>query len=397
MKEELFGLKDKLEGDLFIDESWLLMYSTDASMYREKPLAVSRPKNVEDIKKLALFAKEHKTSLIPRTAGTSLAGQVVGSGIVVDVSKYMNSILELNVEEHWVKVQPGVVLDELNNFLKPHGLFFGPETSSSNRCMIGGMVGNNSCGSHSLVYGSVRDHLLSVKAVLSDSTVIEFNELPNDEFSVKTEQDDLEGEIYKSISNILSDKKNREQIQNEFPDKNLRRRNTGYAIDLLLNSKPLNENGEPFNFCKLIAGSEGTLVFMTELKLNLVPLPPTETAVVCVHITNVNEATRANLIALKFKPVAVELLDKIILDCTKENIGQRKNRFFIRDDPGAILIVEFAEHDKNEIDKKANAMIAEMKANSYGFHYPVLYGNDINKVWSLRKAGLGLLSNVPGE
>ncbi len=158
-------LAGQLEGKLYYDNTMRTLYATDASAYRELPLAVAMPKTVEDIKKLIAFASKEKTSIIPRTAGTSLAGQVVGSGIVVDVSKEFTKILELNKEEHWVRVQPGVIRDELNMFLKEHGLFFGPETSTANRAMIGGMVGNNSCGSNSIVYGSTRDHLISVKAI----------------------------------------------------------------------------------------------------------------------------------------------------------------------------------------------------------------------------------------
>ncbi|MFW6327482.1 MAG: FAD-binding oxidoreductase, partial [Bacteroidota bacterium] len=176
------GLDELLEGDVFTDEFHRLMYATDASAYRELPIAVVLPCNEEDIIKLVQFAVKNKMSLIPRAAGTSLAGQVVGNGIVVDISKYMTSVLELNTAEKWVRVQPGVVLDELNMYLKPHDLFFGPETSTANRCMIGGMVGNNACGAHSLIYGSTRDHTIAVKGVLSDGSVVEFGPVTSDEF-----------------------------------------------------------------------------------------------------------------------------------------------------------------------------------------------------------------------
>ena len=185
----------KLEGDLYIDKTNRLLYATDASVYREVPLAVARPKNEKDIKILIDFAKEEHIFLIPRTAGTSLAGQVVGAGIVVDVSKYMTEILEINEKEHWVKVQAGVVLDELNKIIVEKGLFFGPETSTSNRCMIGGMVGNNSCGAHSLIYGSTRDHIISVKAILSDGSTAEFGPISNKEFISKCKGNFLENII----------------------------------------------------------------------------------------------------------------------------------------------------------------------------------------------------------
>ena len=164
----------ELEGELHFDTVMRTLYATDASAYREMPTAVAIPANIEDIKKLINFARENESSIIPRTAGTSLAGQVVGNGIVVDVSKNFTKILEVNKEEHWVRVQPGVVRDVLNMELQKHGLFFGPETSTANRAMIGGMVGNNSCGSNSVVYGSTREHLLEVKAILADGSEVEF-------------------------------------------------------------------------------------------------------------------------------------------------------------------------------------------------------------------------------
>jgi len=261
--EALLELKKNLEGDLYCDDASRLMYATDASAYREMPVAVTRPKNNSDIKKIIAFARLHKTSLIPRTAGTSLAGQVVGGGIVVDVSKYMTQIIEINENEKWVRVQPGVVLDELNKILELKGLFFGPETSTSSRCMIGGMVGNNSCGAHSLIYGSTRDHTLSVKAILSDGSDVEFGQISGEEFQEKLHGDSLENSIYRNAYEILNDPINQEEIVRQYPDKSLKRRNTGYAIDLLLDCEPFTQNGSPFNFCRMIAGSEGTLAFIT--------------------------------------------------------------------------------------------------------------------------------------
>src|SRR6187401_2609248 len=231
MKEKLLQLEKQLEGECYSDQKMRILYSTDASAYREMPLAVAIPKSVDDIKKLIVFAKREKTSLIPRTAGTSLAGQVVGNGIVVDVSKYFTQILELNKDEGWVRVQPGVIRDELNMFLKPHGLFFGPETSTANRAMIGGMVGNNSCGSNSVVYRSTREHLLEVKGLLSDGNETEFKSLNIDEFHTKCEGTGLETSIYKSIRSILSSYENQLEIRKEFPKESVERRNTGYAID----------------------------------------------------------------------------------------------------------------------------------------------------------------------
>ena len=384
-------------GEVLTDEASRLMYSTDASAYREIPVAVVFPKNKDDIENLILFARDNGTSIIPRTAGTSLAGQVVGSGIVADVSKYMTRIVEVNEKEHWVRVEPGVVLDELNIEMAKYGLFFGPETSTANRCMIGGMVGNNACGAHSLVYGSTRDHTLELETILSDGNEVVFKAIDNKEFDKKLKLQTVEGEVYRNVFNILDDEVNREKIENEFPHPELERRNTGYALDLLKDMNPFHENGDRFNFSKLLAGSEGTLAFTTSIKLNLVPLPPSNKTLVCVHLETVAESLKANLIALKHNPVAVELMDRTILELTHKNIEQEKNRFFIEGNPGAILIVEFAEDDPSEINKKTKSMELEMKAAGYGYHFPVITGPDMKKVWDLRKAGLGILNNMPGD
>jgi FAD/FMN-containing dehydrogenase/Fe-S oxidoreductase len=397
MKENLKRLADSLEGELFFDKTMRTLYATDASAYRELPLAVAIPKAEKDIERLIAFALAEQTSLIPRTAGTSLAGQVVGSGIIVDVSKHFTSIFELNKEEGWVRVQPGVIRDELNIFLKPHGLFFGPETSTANRAMIGGMVGNNSCGSNSVVYRSTREHLLEVKAILSDGSKATFHALSLDEFHEKCELENLEGKIYKSIRSLLGTYDNQQEIRKEFPKKTVERRNTGYAVDLLIDMAPFQAGGPEFNFCSLIAGSEGTLAFITEIKLNVVLAPPKETGLLCVHFNTIDESLHANLIGLKYRPSASELIDHYVLECTKGNIEQSKNRFFVQGDPGAILVIEFVRETREEIIAIAKQVEEEMRAANLGYHFPLLFGADTKKIWTLRKAGLGLLSNLPGD
>jgi FAD/FMN-containing dehydrogenase/Fe-S oxidoreductase len=397
MTTALKQLAKQLSGDLFFDKTMRTLYATDASAYREMPLAVAIPKNTEDLKKLIAFTHQNKTSIIPRTAGTSLAGQVVGNGIVVDVSKHFTSILELNTTENWVSVQPGVIRDELNMFLKPHGLFFGPETSTANRAMMGGMVGNNSCGSNSVVYRSTREHLISVKALLSDGSEAAFKSISIDEFHNKCEGNTLEAAIYKTVRSLLSNYENQQEIKKEFPKKSVERRNTGYAVDILTEAAPFTAGGEDFNFCKLIAGSEGTLAFLTEIKLNVVPLPPKETGLLCVHFNSIDESLRANLIALKYKPSASELIDHYILECTKDNIEQSKNRFFVQGEPGAILVIEFCRENKEEIITVTQQVEADMRSANLGYHFPLLFGADSKKIWTLRKAGLGLLSNLPGD
>lgn len=390
-------LRKKLKGELLSSYSDRLLYATDASVYREIPDAVALPKTEEDIIQLIRFARENNTSLIPRTAGTSLAGQVVGNGIVVDVSRYMTRILEINPEEKWIRVQPGVILDEMNLKLNQYGLFFSPETSTGNRCMIGGMVGNNSCGLHSLIYGSTRDHTLSVKTLLSDGSKVEFGPLNEREFNEKTKENTLEGRIYSNIETILSDPENQHNIRKEYPHSNITRRNTGYAIDLLLESAIFRNSHKKFNFSELVAGSEGTLCFITEIKLNLIPLPPPEKAIIAVHCPSVRDAVYANLIALKYNPGAIELMDSTILELTKGNLTQQKNRFFLKGEPGAILIVEFARETRDEILQLADKMEAEMRQQNLAYHFPIVFDDDIKKVWALRKAGLGVLSNMPGD
>ncbi len=402
--QSLADLKNDLQGDVYTDTTLRTLYATDASAYREMPLAVAVPKSVDDLKRLIQYAIDHKTSLIPRTAGTSLAGQVVGNGIVVDVSKHFGQILEINAEQRWVRVQPGVVRDELNRVLKPHGLYFGPETSTANRAMIGGMVGNNSCGSNSVVYGSTREHLLEVKTLLADGSEATFGAVQRDELAMKNSMPGLEGDVYRTLTTMLADPDNQTEIRKNFPKTTIERRNTGYALDMLLpffEQQPSSLSSPSLNLCQLIAGSEGTLCFLTEIKLNLIPLPPKEQGLVCVHCRSIDEALRATLVALKYKPQAVELIDDIILDCADENAEQRKNMAFVQktdaDTFPIILVVDLSHNTRAEVEALAANMEAEMRAEGMGYHFPLLFGDDTKKIWTLRKAGLGLLGNLPGD
>ena len=199
----LEALASELDGELHVDLAVRKLYSTDASVYQELPLAVAIPRSEADVQKLVLLAREHGTNLIPRTAGTSLSGQVVGNGIVVDVSRHFTRILEINESERWVRVQPGVIRNELNRELAKHGLLFGPETSTQNRAMIGGMVGNNSCGSNSIVYGSTRDHTLELRGFLSDGTEAHFGQLSDEQFAEKCNGESFEAEIYRKTRDLL--------------------------------------------------------------------------------------------------------------------------------------------------------------------------------------------------
>jgi len=391
-------LKSQIEGDLSWDVPSRILYATDASEYQETPLAVARPKSDKDIKTLISFAHLNKLSVIARGAGTSLAGQVVGSGIIIDTSTYLNRILSVDPDKRTVRVQPGVVRDELNRYLKPYGLFFGPETSTANRATLGGMVGNNSCGANSIVYGSTRDHLISTRGFLSDGTETTFEPLSSTDFeALCLDKNPLKKSIYTCLKTLLGDSRNQALIADNFPKKTVTRRNTGYALDSLLENQIFSQdNPEPLNLCKLIAGSEGTLFFSVEYELNCEPLPA-DPALVCVHFKTVNEALKAVKWALKYSSTAVELIDRHVLECTRQNITQQRNRFFIQDDPGAILVIELRNKDTEAVHVIANQLINELKARDLGYAYPLLFGQDVSRVWDLRRAGQGLVSNIEGD
>lgn len=393
----LDGLAIQLEGDFFVDEKMRILYATDGSVYKEYPLAVVYPKNESDIQKLIHFSNQYKVALIPRAAGTSLGGQVVGNGIVVDISKHLNKVIEVNTEESWVRVEPGVIRDELNYYLKNQNLYFAPETSTANRAMVAGMVGNNSCGANSIVYGSTRNHVLELKGFLSNGDAISIKALDDNEIDNKIQLKNREGEIYRFLFDNLSKPAIQSQIKDNFPKESIHRRNTGYAVDVLLEQAPFEPTGRAFNLAELICGSEGTLMFITEIKLNLVPTPPKYKIVVAAHFQTLEESLKATVFAMKFAPSACELMDKVILDCTKANVEHRKNRFFVKGDPAAILCVEFSSDDTAYTQKMAQQFTLLLEKENLGYQYPLIEGNDINKVWSLRKAGLGLLANIPGD
>jgi FAD/FMN-containing dehydrogenase/Fe-S oxidoreductase len=391
-------LARELEGDLYTDRTLRLLYATDASEYQELPLAVALPRSEADVRKLLTFARTHGIGLIPRAAGTSLAGQVVGNGLVVDIGRHLARIISIDPVTRRARVQPGVVRNELNLALVPHGLLFGPETSTANRAMMGGMIGNNSCGSNSLVYGSTRDHLVSARGLLSDGSEVTFGPLTSAEFDAKCAgPESLETRIYRAVRDMLGDAANRDLIREHFPKATVTRRNTGYALDALMDCVVFDPaSDKPFNLCRLIAGSEGTLFLGLEFELNCEPLPPPG-ALMCAHFASVQESLQAVLVALRHQPSGVELIDRHILECTKQNLEQAKNRFFVQGDPGAILVIEIRREQKAEIEAVLRALEAELRAAGLGHAYPVLWGEDGNKVWELRRAGQGLMSNVPGD
>lgn len=396
------ALRSRFEGELYFDDSNLhaaqrTIYATDASVYQEMPLAVALPRTVGDIRALIDFAKTNKVTLIPRAAGTSLAGQVVGNGIVVDISKHFGEILEVNGEEKWVRVQPGVIRDDLNKHLASHGLLFGPETSTASRAMIGGMIGNNSCGLHSITWGATRDHLLEVKVLLSDGSEAIFNEQTVADFAGRISEQQIKGQRLQSVLagmfGLISNPVDQDLIKKQFPKPTVTRRNSGYALDALVRNF---EKGN-INLCNLIAGSEGTLCFVTEARIALVDVPPAAVGVVCVHTNSLAEALHANRVAMQLAPKASELVDKYIMDFTKNHNVYSQNRFFMQGDPAAMLLVEFWGVAKEEVEQQASALITQLQAENLGYAYPLLFGDDANKAWDIRKAGLGLIRNLPGD
>ena len=394
---DLHELSELLSGEVYFDNLYKSIYATDASVYRKLPLGVVYPKNSKDIKTLIHFATENDITLIPRAAGTSLAGQCVGDGLVVDISKYFTKILAFDEHKKTVTIQPGIIRDELNDFLKPYGLFFAPNTSTSNRCMIGGMVGNNSSGTTSIKYGVTRDKVLELKTILSDGSEVVFHELTTAEFNQKKTGNSLESTIYNSIFNELSNKSTQQEIIKEFPKKSIHRRNNGYPVDELLSYEGFGGSNQNINLATLLTGSEGTLTFTTEITVQLDTLPPPKNIMVAAHFNSIQESMEAVVIAMKHNLYTCELMDKTILDCTKNNREQLKNRFFVEGDPKAILMLEICTNSDEESNKLAKDLIDDLKENKLGYAFPTLVNNDIDKALNLRKAGLGLLGNIVGD
>ncbi len=393
----LNGLKNQLEGELQFDVLTTSIYATDASVYRRVPLAVAFPKTKDDIKKLITFASEHAIGLIPRTAGTSLAGQCVGDGIVVDVSKYFTRIIAVDKIKKTVTLEPGVIRDDLNRYLKPYGLFFGPNTSTSNRCMIGGMIGNNSSGTTSIQYGVTRDKVVALHTLLSDGSEVVFSDISKEELKAKRDLDTLEGDIYRSIYEELSPEAVQQQIITNFPKPEIHRRNTGYAIDELIKSEVFADTAIPFSMCDLLSGSEGTLAFTTQVTLQLDDLPPEESVMVAAHFKSIDDCLNAVAPVMQHPLFTCEMMDKTILDCTKNNTEQLKNRFFIEEDPEAILMLELRADIEDDLLQQERALLKTLNDSGLSYANPILRGNDIDKALELRKAGLGLLGNIVGD
>ncbi len=388
----------QLDGDGYKDSLHRHLYATDASIYRELPLGVVFPRHKTDCQKIVHWADKNKIALIPRAAGTSLAGQCVGEGLVVDVSRYMTAILELNKEEGWVRVEPGVIRDELNNYLAPFGWYFGPNTSTANRCMMAGMVGNNSCGSTSIEFGNTRDHVLSLEVLLANGEFAVFQDEDPDSYFNEPNGSKRKDLIGRQIINLLREEGMADKIAKAYPHPEIHRRNQGYALDILRQAGYFDQGSdEYFNMAKLLCGSEGTLAFTTEIVLNLVPLPGQDVAVLCPHFHSVNEAMKATVTAMEDSPSKCELMDRTILHCAWENPEQLKNKFFIEGDPAAVLMIEFRGDESGSAKDKALLMGQKLEKHQMGYTATLVEGKDTDRVWNLRAAGLGVLSNIKGD
>ncbi|MBK5279194.1 MAG: FAD-binding protein [Bacteroidia bacterium] len=379
-------LREKLEGELLTDNYSLGMYATDASFYQIRPIAVVLPKNELDVKKAIEIARAHKIKILPRGGGTSLAGQTVGEAIVIDFSKYMNKILEFNEKERWVRVQPGLVRDELNEVMAKYNLHFAPDPATSSRANVGGMIGNNSSGTKSILYGKTVDHVLEANVLLADGTEMLLKELSKEAFEKKTQQKNREGEIYKHVLETIN--QNKQEIKQRFPK--VMRRVGGYNLDEFVYT-------DNWNLAKLITGSEGTLAITLDVKINLEPLPNFKSVAV-VHFADLLEAIRAVQPMLPFKPSAIEIIDRTVLHLSAENLTTKPLCHFIEGDPAAILIVEFYGDTYESVIERPTEMIKVLKEQSLGYTYPIFpSGKTYNDVWNLRKKGLGLMMGIKGE
>ena len=389
LKQDKFHILRKLiSGDVHTDELNRMLYASDASIYQQLPLAVVKPKHRDDCIELVRFARENNISLIPRAAGTSLAGQVVGDSIVVDTSRYMNNIVEIDVENKTARVQPGVVLDILNQQIRQYNLQFAPNPSTASRCTISGMIGNNAWGAHYPDYGSTRDHVLTIDAVLSDASHVQFKPLTAQELRKTILDMSLHGKICQFLKSSIDT--NRKAITDAYPQSANLPCNMGYPFHHLAQQQPWNPNGKLFNVAQFLCGSEGTLSLITEATLQLVPIPKYR-HMVCCHFDSMALAFRAVEHAVSLNASAAELLDEHILSLTKNNLEQRRNRKWIKGNPKAVLLVEFCGNHVAALENSTTKLITALSENSLGYHFTILINEQTDSAWSIRRAGLGLL------
>ena len=379
-------LRKRVRGSVRFDHVSRLLYSTDASMYQVEPIGVVIPRDTDDVAAAVDVARSQGVALLPRGGGTSLTGQTVNRALVLDFSQHMNELLEVNPEEQWARVQPGLVQDELNALVRPMGLLFGPDTSTSNRATLGGMLGNNSGGSHSIAYGLTVEHVLELTTLLADGTRVVFGTVTADQFAAKCRVDGAEGRIYREIAAIREEFA--DEIRTRYPKH--WRRVAGYNLNEAIKDFPL-------NVARVVVGSEGTLLTLLEAKVRLVRRPAV-TALDVIHYRGIPEALESSQSILETGPYAVELTDKVILDLARNNIEQSKRMAFVNGDPGAILIVEYAGETAAEVRAKIETLEARRARERFGYASHVAYdAGEQQSIWKLRKAGLGLLLGMKGD
>ena len=379
-------LRRQITGEVRFDPYSRLLYSTDASIYQMDPVGVVIPRTAADVQAVVEVARDNNVPVLPRAGGTSLAGQTVNHAIVVDFSKYLNQVLEVNHDEGWARVQPGIVLDQLNRQIAPLNLQYAPDPTTANRACVGGGVGNNTCGAHSLIYGKTLDHVQELQVVLANAAEAYLRPLESGELEAKLSGTGLESEIYRNLRRIAQD--NLAEIQARYP--NIMRRVSGYNLDDFLTDSP-------FNLAKMVVGSEGTLCVVTEAKLKLVPRP-TMTALSVVHFADIVESSEAVKEILRHEPSSIEVMDKILLDRSRESLGHSNSMSFIQGDPGAVLAVEFYGESELELTSKMENLKADLEHRRLGYACVNLLDRiDQANVWNVRKGGLGLLMSIRGD
>jgi FAD/FMN-containing dehydrogenase/Fe-S oxidoreductase len=377
-------LRAHVQGQVRFDAMARVLYSTDASIYQIAPIGAVVPQHVDDVRETIAVAAGRGVPVLARGAGTSLAGQAVGHALHIDMSRRMTEVLEVNAEERWARVQPGVVLDALNAALHPYGLMFAPDTATASRCVIGGMIGNNASGAHSLVYGKTVDHVREVRALLADGSEATFGPLDANGLAAKLRAPGREGEIYRTVKALVE--RHADEVRARYP--RIMRRVSGYNLDELLGERP-------WNLAKLITGSEGTLAVVTEATLDLVPRPE-HTALDILHFDSLFAALEIvpNILALEDPAIsAIELLDRTILHLSLDNLETARRAGFIQGDPAAVLIVEFSGDTEAELAAKARALEGRLNVHCVRILDPAAQAN----VWAVRKSGLGLLLGMKGD
>ena len=390
-------LRQRVSGEVRFDPFSRVLYSTDASIYQMEPVGVVIPRSADDVLAVVEVAKDNRVPVLPRAGGTSLAGQTVNHAIVMDFSKYLNQVIEVNREESWARVQPGIVLDQLNRELLPYGLMYAPDPTTSNRACVGGGVGNNTCGAHSVIYGKTLDHVMELDVVLADGAQTHFRPLNADELEAKLSGTGLESEIYRGVRRLAQE--NDAAIRARYP--NIMRRVSGYNLDEFL-TEPVgpyagSAASHGFNLTRMVVGSEGTLCVVTEAKVNLVPRP-TMTGLSVLHFDDIFQASEAVKEILNHGPSSIEIMDKNVLDRSRQSMGLATAMAFIQGDPGAILAVEFYGESEGEVAAKMEGLKADMERRRLGYACANLLDRAAQaNVWAVRKNGLGLLMSMHGD